>query len=44
MLDKNEASFRNTDKKKTDVKEFCGVIKLLNYENSYAEFLVSSKN
>ena len=43
MLDKNEATLRNTDKIKTDVYESCGVIKRFNYEKSYAEFSVSSK-
>ena len=43
MLDKNEATLRNTDKTKTDVYELCGVIERFNYEKSYPEFLVSSK-
>ena len=43
MLDKNEATLRNTDKTKTDVHELCGVIKWFNYEKSYADFSVSSK-
>ena len=43
MLDKNEATLRNTDKTKTDVYELCGIIKRFNYEKSYAEFSVSSK-
>ena len=43
MLDKNEATLRNTDKIKTDVYESCGVIKRFSYEKSYAEFSVSSK-
>ena len=43
MLDKNEATLRNTDKAKTNVYELCEVIKRFNYEKSYAEFLVSSK-
>ena len=43
MLDKNEATLRNTDKTKTDVYELCGVIKRFNYGKSYAEFLVSTK-
>ena len=43
MVDKNEATLRNTDKTKTNVYELCGVIKLFSYEKSYAEFSVSSK-
>ena len=43
MLDKNEATLRNTDKTKTDVYELCGVFNWFNYEKSYAELLVSSK-
>ena len=45
MLDKNEATLRNTNKTKpkTSFYELCGVIKWFNYEKSYAEFSVSSK-
>ena len=43
MLDKNEATLRNTDKTKTYVYELCGVFNWFNYEKSYAELLVSSK-
>ena len=34
MLDKNEATLRNTDKIKTDGNELCGVIKRFNYNIS----------
>ena len=44
MLDKNEVTLRNTDKTKADVYQLCGAIKRFNYEKSYAEFWVSSKN
>ena len=44
MLDKNEATLRNTDKIKTDVYELCEVIKWFSFEKVMWSFLSPQKN